>query len=243
MLLPGPRVTQAPRPGEWITLLKRKLKRHRRLATLVFYWVDLAYLDLAERRRFVRSFEPGARLLNLGAGFRLSPAGFVSVDRDRFPGIQVQADLAHLPFRDASIDGALCEMVLEHVREAEKARTEMRRVLRPGGRVFLALPFLWPFHGSPDDYRRWTLSGVEAELAEYETIRMGVSGGPTTTLVNVLHEWLSIALSFNSERLYRVLFLLLLPLLAPLKAVDLLLCRYRRAGQIAALIYFHGRRR
>ncbi len=232
-----------PTKRDWISGLKRRLKRHRRLATVAFYFVDLAYLDLSERRRFVASFEPGARRLNLGAGFRSSPDGFFSVDRDRFPGVQVQADLARLPFRDQSVDGILCEMVLEHVLEADAARAEMGRVLRPGGRLFLALPFLWPFHGSPSDYRRWTLPGVAAEMADYETVRAGVSGGPTTTLVNVFHEWLSIALSFGSESLYRGLFLLLVPLLAPLKALDLLLVRHPRAGQIAALLYFHGRRR
>jgi SAM-dependent methyltransferase len=236
-------VLQPPPQTDWISGLKRRLKRHRRLATLVFYFVDLAYLDLSERRRFVASFAPGARLLNLGAGFRSTPAGFVSVDRDRFPGIQIQADVARLPFRDRSVDGILCEMVLEHVPEADAARAELGRVLRPGGRLFLVLPFLWPFHGSPGDYRRWTLPGIATDLADYETIRLGVSGGPTTTLVNVFHEWLSIALSFGSERLYRGLFLLLVPLLAPFKALDFLLVRYPRASQIAALLYFHGRRR
>jgi SAM-dependent methyltransferase len=223
--------------------LKRRLKRHRRLATFAFFWVDLAYLDLFERRRFVRSFEPGARLLNLGAGFRSSPEGFVAVDCDRFADVAVQADLARLPIRDASVDGVLCEMVLEHVLDAASALGELRRVLKPGGRVFLAVPFLWPCHGSPDDYRRWTLSGLEAELTGFETVRAGVSGGPTTTLVNVFQEWLSIALSFNSEILYRLLFLALVPLLSPFKVLDHLLVRYRRAGQIAALLYYHGRRR
>jgi SAM-dependent methyltransferase len=227
---------------DWVFQLKERIKRNRRLATVLFYLTDLLYLDLRERRRFVRSFGPGAKLLNLGAGVRASPPGFRAVDHSRYPGVEVCADLAALPFPDGSIDGVLCEMVLEHVPDAHRALAEVRRVLRPGGRVYFALPFLWPYHASPHDYRRWTVSGVTRDFQGLETVRLGLSGGPTTTLVNVLHEWLSIVLSFNLEPLYRVFYLLLMPLIFPVKLLDRLLSRYRHAGKIGALYYFHGRK-
>src|SRR5262245_5461901 len=209
---------------------------------VLFYLTDLLYLDLRERKRFLSSFVPGARRLNLGAGVRVSPAGFVGVDRTAYPGIQVAAELSALPFPDASIDGVLCEMVLEHVGEATRAVAEVRRVLKPGGRIYFAVPFLWPYHASPHDYWRWTVSGVAREFEGFETVAIGLSGGPTTTLVNVLHEWLSIVLSFNLEPLYRALYLLLMPLLFPFKLLDLLFSHYRHAGKIGALYYYHGRK-
>jgi SAM-dependent methyltransferase len=181
--------------------------------------------------------------VNLGAGFRSCPAGFLGLDRERFAGIDVVADIRALPFLDASLDGLLCEVVMEHLPAVGPALRELERVLKPGGRVYLTLPFIWPYHASPDDYGRWTAAGVERELGAFEPIRTGLAGGPTTALVNVLHEWLAIVLSFNLEVLYRVVYLALIPVLFPFKLLDGLFSRYRHAHKIAALFYLHGRKR
>jgi len=140
------------------------------------------------------------------------------------------------------VDGVLCEMVLEHVLDARAALREIERVLRQGGRVYLALPFLWPCHASPHDYWRWTASGLERELAGFETIAFGVCGGPTSTLCNVLHEWLALVLSLGVDAAYRVLYLALMPLILPFKLLDHLVLRLLHAHKIAALFNYHGRR-
>lgn len=226
---------------DWVYALKEQLKRHPRLATLAFWAVDLLYLDQRERRRFVQGFGARARLANLGAGFRQSPPGFWSVDRGAYTGTGLRADLAALPFRSGSLDGILCEMTLEHVREARLAVDEMRRVLRPGGELFLVVPFLWPFHASPHDYWRWTERGLAHELAGLELVGQGVMGGPTTTLVLALQEWLAMLLSLGFEPLYRAWLLLFLVLLAPLKLADLVLARHPQAHKLAALLWVRAR--
>jgi SAM-dependent methyltransferase len=227
---------------DWILDLKRIVKRHRRLATVLFYLTDLIYLNLAPRRKFLRSFPPGSRLLNVGAGFRQSPAGFLAVDLEPYAGVGLVAAAEALPFADGTVDGVLSELVLEHLPDPRTAVAEMCRVLRPGGRAFVIVPFLWPYHASPHDYTRWTVSGLAREFAALDRIELGLMGGPTTTLCNVLHEWLAIAFSFNLEPLYRVLYVLLVPVLFPIKLLDLLLVRYRQAGKIGALYYLHGAR-
>ena len=45
-----------------------------------------------------------------------------------------------LPIRDGSVDLVLCMDVLEHLAQPETCLTEIRRVLRPGGFVFLSTP-------------------------------------------------------------------------------------------------------
>ena len=229
--------------NDWILDLKNRLKRNRRLATALFYATDLLYLNLGERRRFVGSFPPGARLLNVGAGFRVSPRGFLAVDVELYAGVALVARAEALPFGDGAVDGLLSEMVLEHLPDPHAATAEMQRVLKPGGRAFVMVPFLWPYHAAPHDYTRWTQAGLARELAGFEPVAAGLAGGPTTTLCNVLHEWLAIALSFNIEPLYRLLYLLLMPLVFPFKLLDKLLARHRHATKIAALYYFHGRKR
>jgi ubiquinone/menaquinone biosynthesis C-methylase UbiE len=59
-----------------------------------------------------------------------------------------QADGTRLPFADASFDTVLSHAVIEHVKEPLAYLRELRRVTRPGGRVFLqTAPYLSP-HGS-----------------------------------------------------------------------------------------------
>jgi len=52
----------------------------------------------------------------------------------------VVADAVRLPFRRASFAGALAKDVLEHVDDVLSALTELRAVVRPGGRLVLTVP-------------------------------------------------------------------------------------------------------
>jgi SAM-dependent methyltransferase len=49
-------------------------------------------------------------------------------------------DLLLLPFRDASFDVVSANMVAEHLPEPEKVLSEVRRVLRPGGKFIFHTP-------------------------------------------------------------------------------------------------------
>ena len=49
----------------------------------------------------------------------------------------VQGDAHHLPLDDASFDVAYCRYLLEHVADPAGVLAEIRRVLRPGGTIFL----------------------------------------------------------------------------------------------------------
>lgn len=51
----------------------------------------------------------------------------------------VAADMRRLPFRHGTFDGALCRLGFMLVREPSAAFREARRVLRPGGRLALAV--------------------------------------------------------------------------------------------------------
>src|SRR6187551_833147 len=64
--------------------------------------------------------------------------------------------LESMPFADESFDSALCNVALEHVVDAERAIRELARVVRKGGHVVVAVPFLQPYHPSPGDSRRYS---------------------------------------------------------------------------------------
>jgi len=50
------------------------------------------------------------------------------------------ADASRLPFPDNSFDGVMCIDAFEHFPDPEAAARELRRVLRPGGWLFLSVP-------------------------------------------------------------------------------------------------------
>ena len=87
-----------------------------------------------------------------------------------------QADLTALPFADGFFDHVLMWGVLMHVPEAEKALSEVARVLKPGGKFVLAennarslevrllepsIEFMRRFLGRPARTRRTTPLGIE----------------------------------------------------------------------------------
>jgi len=65
-----------------------------------------------------------------------------------------------MPFEDASFDSALCNAVLEHIIDPERAMAELARVVRKGGHLVITVPFLQPYHPCPGDYRRYTADGL-----------------------------------------------------------------------------------
>jgi SAM-dependent methyltransferase len=65
-----------------------------------------------------------------------------------------------LPFPDESVDSIMLTEVLEHVREPSEALAEARRVLKPGGQLYVTVPMTWGLHYVPHDYYRFTSYGI-----------------------------------------------------------------------------------
>jgi SAM-dependent methyltransferase len=113
--------------------------------------------DLAQRiRRLLGPFEGGEAALDAGCGtgavaFALAPhvaevvgvdtrADYLEAAREAAPeNVRfVEGDVMALPFGYAEFDLACCHRVLHHVRRPELAVSELARVARPGGRIFIA---------------------------------------------------------------------------------------------------------
>lgn len=75
------------------------------------------------------------------------------------------ADACHLPVADACVDGVVCLEVIEHVPDPALAVKEIARVLRPGGRAWISMPFLYPVHNEPFDFQRYTEFGLRRDMA------------------------------------------------------------------------------
>jgi ubiquinone/menaquinone biosynthesis C-methylase UbiE len=74
-------------------------------------------------------------------GIDLSLPALRYANRDcRTDAMFVNASVYELPLQDESVDIIICLEVLEHLREDNKALEEIRRILRPGGRLIISLP-------------------------------------------------------------------------------------------------------
>jgi SAM-dependent methyltransferase len=70
------------------------------------------------------------------------------------------------PFRSQSFDGIGCIAVLEHVTKPWQVVAEIRRMLKPGGKAYIAWPFLAPVHGYPSHYYNATREGLKLLFAD-----------------------------------------------------------------------------
>ena len=77
-----------------------------------------------------------------------------------YSSLDAISNLTDLPFKDNSFDAALCTQVLEHVPEPQQVISEIARVLKPGGQLFLSAPQSWCQHQKPYDFFRYTSFGL-----------------------------------------------------------------------------------
>ena len=114
-----------------------------------------------ERRRalLLGEVRPGERVLDLGCGagrfvaaLREAGSDVVGVElaeaaleraRVNAPGADLRrvADDGSLPLEHASVDLVWCSEVLEHVADTAHLLLEVRRVLKPGGRLLVTVPY------------------------------------------------------------------------------------------------------
>jgi SAM-dependent methyltransferase len=128
------------------------------------------------------------RVLDVGCGDRpyaeLFP-GATGFDVPGNPHADLHGSLEAIPVEDASFDVVLCLQVLEHVPDPAAAVHELRRVVRPGGRVLASTHGIYPFHPNPDDLWRWTHQGLERLFltnAEWASVTVRPGAGTTATV-------------------------------------------------------------
>jgi SAM-dependent methyltransferase len=106
-------------------------------------------------------------VLNVGAGYRKNKERYFSLDNVinvevfNYATTDVVCNGDNLPFKDNSFDVVLSLAVLENVPNPWVHASELIRVLKPGGTIYVNVPFLQPYHGYPDHYFNMTKSGVQ----------------------------------------------------------------------------------
>lgn len=152
-------------------------------------------------RAFADGLPAGTRILDAGAGAAPYRELFAHCDyrTQDWPGSVHAGPLAadyvgdlheELPIEAGSFDAVLCTEVLEHVADPALVLAELRRILRPGGRLAVTVPFVGVLHEEPHDHRRPTSYGLAALLdgADFTGIDVEPLTGWFSTLAHVLRD-------------------------------------------------------
>jgi uncharacterized protein YbaR (Trm112 family)/SAM-dependent methyltransferase len=222
---------------------KSVIRRSPTLTRSLQFIFDPAYVSHITRDRIVNNLPHQALLLNIGAGVkRFSRTRCINLDLEEFGNVDMVADGQEMPISDQSIDMVLVEYVVEHVPDSKRIVAEIYRILKPGGYIYATVPFIQAYHGNPDDYFRFTISGFRQFWKDFECKECKTFGGPTSALVCILKEYLAILLSFNNILIYSILSQVLIIPLFPLKFLDIALARLDTAQNMAFSILFLGQK-
>lgn len=155
----------------------------------------LAYENLAH---FLDKFTPlyAGVLYDLGAGesaykdfFLQHASKYVAVDwasSYHDTKADITADLNKpLPIESAIADTVVSISVMEHLCEPQSMLNEAFRILKPGGRIVLQVPWQWWVHEAPYDFFRYTPYGLKYlfEKAGFAEVTIESQSGFFTTWI------------------------------------------------------------
>ena len=193
-------------------------------------------------KRIIQLFGTEAKVLDLGAGAGRLSTNIINLDIVETADTDVIGDGHYLPFQDQVFDVVVNCAVLEHVKEPKSVVAEIERVLKPGGYVCAAVPFLQGFHASPCDYQRYTIAGFDHLFVDFNKIEGDACSGPTTAFHWFFREYVGLILSFGSLTLAKSISLLIGWLTFPVVWLDYLLLLHPHAHILSSAIYFIGQK-
>ena len=129
-----------------------------------------------------------------------------------------------------------------NVLEPKQIVDEIYRVLKPGGYVCAAVPFLQGFHASPHDYQRYTVPGFNHLFSAFIKIESGACAGPTASLHWIFREYVGLMLSFGNLLAAKIISLIIGWLTFPIILIDYILMINKHSHILASAVYFVGQK-
>jgi SAM-dependent methyltransferase len=133
----------------------------------------------------------GIRAIEFGSSneiVRRALSGWTYEIAPNYPAVDVH-DLS--AYGTSVYDVVVLDQVVEHVRDPRRVVSEVHRILRDGGVCIATTPFLIEVHGSPDDFWRFTASGLRELFAGFSSISVDGWGNRFTVNTIARYGWLS----------------------------------------------------
>lgn len=139
------------------------LERHRLLWLWLkertdFFTAPYKVLHIAPEQSFIKRFKALDHLCYITADL-VSPLADIRMDIQQIPGPESQYDVV------------ICNHVLEHVDDDQKAIKEIFRVLKPGGWAVMQVPIDWNRENTYEDSAIVSPSERELHFGQYDHVR------------------------------------------------------------------------
>jgi 2-polyprenyl-3-methyl-5-hydroxy-6-metoxy-1,4-benzoquinol methylase len=171
--------------------------------------VDMRYLhDDRSRQHIVAATSTCTRILDIGAGMRdhLGTLGDrvetldlndIDAEGENLTRPDILGDVCQ-PFpgwMEARYDAVIALAILEHVYDPPAAVANFSRALKPGGKLFLYVPWMWRYHAPRNllfqDYQRLSRDGMAYLLRDFEAVTLYPLRGKYSAILNMMKLWKS----------------------------------------------------
>ena len=149
------------------------------------------------------------KVLNLGGGEGQYSSWFGPscqvVNADLYSEADIVMDANEIfPINNEEYDCVFSTYVMEHLFEPKNMVNESYRILKKGGKFIFTVPFLYPYHPSPNDCFRFCKDGLEHMLSEagFSKFEMTEMGGRFSFLLD----------QFRQEKISSAVFGIFIPL-------------------------------
>ena len=102
----------------------------------------------------------------------LKPKEYVGIDIVEGPGVDVVCPVEELEqkFGKNSFDAIISTCALEHIRDWQKAISNIKNICKPGGIMLIIVPSVWDYHAFPYDFWRYTKEDINNIFADCEVM-------------------------------------------------------------------------
>lgn len=171
------------------------------------------YNEIIENARFIKGImldfgcgkKPYKSLFNVNTYIGLEI--FISDKSEMNKAVDVFYDGISMPFTDNSIDCVFSSEVFEHIFNLEHVLSELYRIIKPNGYIFITLPFVWEEHEAPHDFARYSSFGIEYLLTKhgFKIVVTNKLNNYIETIFQLLNSYI-IKLTIGIKPAYRILF-------------------------------------
>ncbi|MGI0076352.1 MAG: class I SAM-dependent methyltransferase [Nitrosopumilaceae archaeon] len=118
------------------------------------------------------------RILNAGSSSIRYGNNCINVDIQSKPDVDIVCDIQDLPQSLGQFDGIICNGVLQYCQYPWRVAQEFYRVLRPGGYLFLDVPWVQPYCSNTPDRFRYSEHALRSIFRQFQIIEFGPSIRP-----------------------------------------------------------------
>jgi len=167
------------------------------------------WLVLRKRRELFRhwlegSLSKGGTVLDIGGRIQpyrtlLPETRYLAIDLRVTPLVNVVANAERIPFPSQGFDLVLCTQMLEYAPDPGLVLSEIHRVLKPGGRVLLSVPSVFP-QDADEDRWRFLPPGIRQLLSAFSEVEIVPEGGSIAGFFRTINVCLHMFAKYSAIR-------------------------------------------